>query len=354
MRLLCLGLIGQFIRKKYIANLVCPERLTIQTKTLDIECETMNVSASTAVNLNTPNTVISGNVSTGTGGAVGRKIEKEADVSEKKKQIKNALREIANGKEEVTLLKLRNDLEQYGGTNDVTLIRGNKKEGILHIIENGREHYLGDILDTVVEGKIIRRVEGNNSIVLQKDNVQAILALERFRQKKTWLLTGWDITTDPKKEKQEYLKKKGLASDEWGKIGAIHPPTQTEPIRSRHCLGADEDLEEIINQLKKKSRNKSMAQDMNIIKKEIREEMRATELAVREVMPLAGEFDSLAFDSAGQVYLKACRVLGVQATVQSARDVYRAVFAEKSGMIFGKCTAMGSKPISGFQSRFDR
>ena len=48
----------------------------------------MNVSASTAVNLNTPNTVISGNVSTGTGGAVGRKIEKEADVSEKKKQIK--------------------------------------------------------------------------------------------------------------------------------------------------------------------------------------------------------------------------------------------------------------------------
>ncbi len=147
-------------------------------------------------------------------GSVGRKIEKDTDVSEKKKQIKNALQEIADGKEEVTLNKLRNDLEQYGGTNDVTLIRGNKKEGILHIIENGREHYLGDILDTVVEGKIIRRVEGNNSIVLQKDNVQAILALERFRQKKTWLLTGWDITTDPKKEKQEYLKKKGLASDE--------------------------------------------------------------------------------------------------------------------------------------------
>ncbi len=68
----------------------------------------------------------------------------------------------------------------------------------------------------------------------------------------------------------------------------------------------------------------------------------------------AGEFDSMAFDSAGQVYLKACRVFGVQATVQSARDVYRAVFAAKSCMIFGKCTAMGSKPISGFQSRFDR
>ena len=64
-------------------------------------------------------------------GTVGRKIEKDTDVSEKKKQIKNALQEIADGKEEVTLNKLRNDLEQYGGTNDITLIKGNKKEGII-------------------------------------------------------------------------------------------------------------------------------------------------------------------------------------------------------------------------------
>ncbi|MDE5681188.1 MAG: hypothetical protein K2I05_02440, partial [Mailhella sp.] len=222
-------------------------------------------------------------------GAVGRKIEKEADVSEKKKQIKNALKEIANGKEEVTLPKLRNDLEQYGGTNDVTLIRGNKKEGIVHIIENGREHYLGDILDAVVEGKIVRRTESNNSIVLQKDNIQAVLRLEKNGEKKTWLLTGWDIRTDPKEEKQEYLNKKGLVSDEWGKVCTIHPPTQAEPILCRLCLGADKDLEEIIKQLRKKSRNKSIAQDMNTIKKEIREEMKAAELAVREVAPLMGE-----------------------------------------------------------------
>ncbi len=156
------------------------------------------------------------------------------------------------------------------------------------------------------------------------------MSLNRHNEKKTWLLTGWDIRTDPKEEKQEYLKKKGLVSDEQGKFCARHLPTQTEPTFSRLCLGADKDLEEIINQLKKKSRNKSMAQDMNTIKKEIREEMRATELAVREVMPLAGEFDSMAFDSAGQVYLKACRFLGVQATAQSARDVYRAVFAATS------------------------
>lgn len=287
-------------------------------------------------------------------GAVGRKIEKDTDVSEKRKQIKNALKEIANGKEEVTLPKLRNDLEQYGGTNDVTLVRGNKKEGIVHIIENGREHYLGDILDTVVEGKIVRRAEANNTIVLQQGNIQAVLALERHHEKKTWLLTGWDITTDRHEEKREYLKKKGLVSDEQGEFGAGHLPTQTEPILSRLCLGADKDLEGIINQLRKKSRNKNIAQDMNTIKKEIREEMKAAELAVREVAPLMGELDSLAFDSAGQVYLKACRALGVQATPQSARDVYRAVSAAKTGMILGKCPAMGSKPISGFQSRFDR
>ncbi len=250
--------------------------------------------------------------------------------------------------------KLRNDLEQYGGTNDVTLVHGNKKEGIVHVIENGREHYLGDILDTVVEGKIERRTESNNSIVLQKDNIQAVLRLEKNGEKKTWLLTGWDIRTDPKEEKQEYLNKKGLVSDEWGKVCTIHPPTQAEPILCRLCLGADKDLEEIINQLRKKSRNKSIEQDMNSIKKEIREEMKAAELAVREVAPLMGELDSLAFDSAGQVYLKACRALGVQATPQSSRDVYRAVFAAKTGMILGKCPAMGSKPISGFQSRFDR
>lgn len=87
-------------------------------------------------------------------GKVGNKIEQEAEISQKRQDVKNALQEIANGKEEeVTLPKLRNDLEKYGGTNDVTLIKGNKKEGIQHIIENGREHYLGDILDTVIEGK---------------------------------------------------------------------------------------------------------------------------------------------------------------------------------------------------------
>lgn len=59
------------LKQDNTANIVCPEHLTIQSKTLDIECETMNVNASATVNLNTPNTVISGNLSTGTGGSGG-------------------------------------------------------------------------------------------------------------------------------------------------------------------------------------------------------------------------------------------------------------------------------------------
>lgn len=186
-------------------------------------------------------------------GKVGEKIEEEAELSQKRQDVKNALKEIANGKEEVTLPKLRNDLEKYGGTNDVTLVRGDKKKGILHIIENGREHYLGNILDAVIEGEIVRSVPERKTVTVKKDNYEAVLSLNRRKEKITWLITGWDITADPKEEKQEYLKKKGLVSDEQGKVRAIHLPTQTRPICSRPCLGADQDLEEIINELMKKS-----------------------------------------------------------------------------------------------------
>ncbi len=198
-------------------------------------------------------------------GKVGKKIEKETEISEKKQKIKNALQEIADGKEEVTLPKLRDDLEQYGGTNDITLIKGNKKEGIIHIIENGREHYLGDILDAVVEGKIERFSQIKQTVTIRNGNYEALLSLNRHKEKKTWLLTGWDITTDPKEEKQAYLTKKGLASDEQGKVCARHLPTQTKPIFSRLCLGADESLIEIINNIKKKSTDSKAMSRQNII-----------------------------------------------------------------------------------------
>ena len=50
------------------------------------------------------------------------------DDQDKSEQIIDALIKIANGEEEVTLSNIRNDLEDYGGTNDITLIYGNEKK----------------------------------------------------------------------------------------------------------------------------------------------------------------------------------------------------------------------------------
>ena len=45
-------------------------------------------------------------------------------------KVEDAMREIANGRPEATVRGLRNDLEQYGGTNDVIIIRGDEKRGL--------------------------------------------------------------------------------------------------------------------------------------------------------------------------------------------------------------------------------
>lgn len=46
----------------------------------------------------------------------------------RREKVAGAMRQIGNGKEEVVLPALRNDLEQYGGTNDMTIIRGDGKK----------------------------------------------------------------------------------------------------------------------------------------------------------------------------------------------------------------------------------
>lgn len=104
-----------------------------------------------------------------------------------------------------------------------------------------------------MKGNVERFSEKKQTVTLKNGNYEALLSLNRHTNKVTWLLTGWDVRTDPKEEKREYLKKKGLASDERGKICTIHSPTQTRPILCRPCLGANQDLKDIINELKKKS-----------------------------------------------------------------------------------------------------
>lgn len=90
------------------------------------------------------------------------------------------------------------------------------------------------------------------------------------------------------------------------------------------------------------------AMDANSIKKQIREEMRAVQTAVRDVRPLVGELDAVAFDSADGVYLKACELMGVQASKNTARDVCRALAGKNIQPAF----AMDAAP-QGFKSRFE-
>lgn len=59
------------LKQDKTANLICPESLTVQAKTVTFNCDTMTVNASQAVNVKTPIMQVSGNLFTGTGGTGG-------------------------------------------------------------------------------------------------------------------------------------------------------------------------------------------------------------------------------------------------------------------------------------------
>ena len=143
---------------------------------------------------------------------------------QKAKEVKNALQKIADGAEEATVKDLRDDLEQYGGTNDVTFIYGDEKKGLFHIADkHGGIKTLLKVLDTVVDGKITDFTEKNKTIHLIKDGYEAILSLDEYGKKKTWLLTGFDTKISPDAERE---------------FNATLKATQTKPTFSRQDLGA--------------------------------------------------------------------------------------------------------------------
>lgn len=145
-------------------------------------------------------------------------------------KIEDAMRNIANGNEESTIPDLRNDLEQYGGTNDVTIVKGNSKMGLVHISERHGQKVIPGVLEAVANGKITHFAEGNKTVHIDKDGYRAILALEYHGKKKTWLLTGFDIV--------EGKSSKGRLADDSGKVSARHASTHTGPILSRPSMGA--------------------------------------------------------------------------------------------------------------------
>jgi hypothetical protein len=88
---------------------------------------------------------------------------------------------------------------------------------------------------------VLRFVESNQTVVLKKGNYEAVLSLNEHGEKKTWLLTGFDVT------KPKESNKKPPVGD--SKFSPRHAPTQSGPMFSRPELGADGSLRDIISKL---------------------------------------------------------------------------------------------------------
>jgi len=121
---------------------------------------------------------------------------------QKAREVRAALQKIAEGSEEETVADLRDDLEQYGGTNDVTFKFGDEKSGIRHIGEKHGIKTLLQVFDSVVDGKVSKFIKGKKTVHLLKNGVEAVLSLDENGNKKTWLLTGWDNKISPEEERQ--------------------------------------------------------------------------------------------------------------------------------------------------------
>ncbi len=151
----------------------------------------------------------------------------------------DVLQKIADGSEEETVPGLRNDLEQYGGTNDITFLWGDDKKGIYHIAYRRGLDTLLHVIDAVSDGEITKFVSEKKTVHIEKDGYEAILSLDEHGKKKSWLLTGWEIDKP----------------DAIGEVSAHSDATQFKPTFSRQELGAG--LYNIIHGLSGKSSKNS-------------------------------------------------------------------------------------------------
>ena len=165
-------------------------------------------------------------------------------------RVENAMLELENGKSEATVKGLRNDLEQYGGSNDVTFIAGDRQKGLEHIAYRHGHSVIANVLDAVANGKLEKYVPAKKTAHIRKDGYEAVLSLDEHGKKKTWLLTGY-------KMESEYVKdqKKRLAGDS-GKVSTRHASTHAGPMFSRPDMGAANLSWEIIAKHLKNIKNK--------------------------------------------------------------------------------------------------
>lgn len=107
--------------------------------------------------------------------------------------IKSAINDVISGKtEKKTVNNVRNDLEQYGGTNDIAFLKGNENGGIEHLNIKHKDDIDG-VINAIVNGNVIKYVP-NRKVQIENNGYIALLSLDYFGNKKTWLLTGYKNT----------------------------------------------------------------------------------------------------------------------------------------------------------------
>lgn len=134
----------------------------------------------------------------------------------------------------------------------------------------------------------------------------------------------------------EELKKAFLAGMAYARKEFENPAKSEEVLEKKTVVEEKEDVRP--------------AMDADTIKRQLRQELRDVQNAVREVIPLVGELDAMAFDTGDAVYSKACEVMGVNASKRTARDVCRALLS--TGRTPQPVMVMDSG-MHGFRSRFD-
>ncbi|MEA4834958.1 MAG: hypothetical protein VB133_07485 [Anaeromusa sp.] len=142
--------------------------------------------------------------------------------TEKVGKVFEGVRKIAGGAEAFTAQQLRPDLEQYGGSADVSFIWGDNKKGIQHIGNKRGAETVLHVIEAVVNGQVVRHSETKKTVVIEHNGFEAVLSLDENGEQKTWLLTGWH-------------KNKPDAS---GVVSAQSGATQVGPTFSRSDLVA--------------------------------------------------------------------------------------------------------------------
>jgi antitoxin component YwqK of YwqJK toxin-antitoxin module len=158
--------------------------------------------------------------------------EAEGERERNTRSAVSAFQKIAEGADFVPNAVVRNDLKEYGGVANVGIYWGVAGDasrsykggyGISHIGAKHGGEVVRQILDVLVNGEIVRESKGNKTVLLSNGEFECVLALTRFGNKETWLLTGWDK-----------IDKTGGNSE----VSAQSVPMQGSPTFSRTDLGA--------------------------------------------------------------------------------------------------------------------